>query len=461
MTGVNPISINKREIKGTLLKYVLSSVAAMWVFTIYTMVDGMFVAQGVGPDALAAVNLSMPFINLSFGLSILFGIGASTRASVYKGQGKYEEANRVFTSSILTVLVLSLIVSLLALLNLERLAYILGATDVTLEYVKDYLGVLLLFEICYMTSYALEVMVKADGYPQKAIFIPLLGAVCNIGLDYVFIFHFGWGIAGAAWATGASQLVSFILFGHHFFSRKAGFKFVKIKWGLRDSADTAKLGVSDCVTELSMAAVIFLFNNVLLRISGEEGVVVYTVISYVSQLILMTMVGLNQGMQPLVSYYFGKGEYATQKYILRLSVTSAVFFSVLAFLIGIIHPDPIVAMFIDKAEEYDLFVHGVTAFRLFSFSFLPLGLVVVISGYFTALELPRNAMAISIARGIIFVSVSLFIMTFLFGETGVWLTMAVSETMSLVLALALYAKYKKSEQVSIYGHTGGIIGENS
>lgn len=460
MTDVNPISINKREIKGSLLKYVLSSVAAMWVFTIYTMVDGMFVAQGVGPDALAAVNLSMPFINLSFGLSILFGIGASTRASVCKGQGRYQDADKVFTESILTVLALSIAVSVIALLNLERLAYILGATDVTIGYVKDYLGVLLLFEICYMTGYALEVMVKADGYPQKAIFIPLLGAVCNIGLDYVFIFHFGWGIAGAAWATGASQLVSFVLFAHHFFSKKSGFKFVKIKWSLKDSLNTAKLGVSDCVTELSMAAVIFLFNNVLLRISGEDGVVVYTVISYVSQLILMTMVGLNQGMQPLVSYYFGKGEHATQKYILRLSVITAVFFSVLAFAIGIIHPDPIVAMFIDPVEENELFTHGVSAFKMFSFSFLPLGLVVVISGYFTALEIPRNAMVISIARGLVFVAISLLIMTLLLGETGVWLSMAVSETMSLILALTLYTRYKRKEQPE-NGVIGSMLGERA
>lgn len=448
MTDVNPIRINKSEVRASLLKYVLSSVAAMWVFTIYTMVDGMFVAQGVGPDALAAVNIAMPFINLSFGLSILFGIGASTRASVCKGQGRYKEADRIFTESILTVFVLSIIVSTAALLNLEKLAYLLGATDVTIEYVKDYLGILLLFEICYMTGYALEVMVKADGYPQKAIFIPLLGAVCNIGLDYVFIFHFGWGIAGAAWATGASQLVSLLLFAHHFFSRKSGFKFVKIRWNLRDSIETAKLGVSDCVTELSMAAVIFLFNNVLLRISGEDGVVVYTVISYVSQLILMTMVGLNQGMQPLVSYYFGKGEEHTQKYIFKLSLMTAAFFSVLAFAIGVIYPDPIVAMFIDPAEEQELFLHGVEAFKMFSFSFLPLGIVVVISGYFTALEIPRNAMAISIARGLVFVIISLFAMTFLLGETGVWLSMAVSEAMSLVLALTLYAGYMKKDSLA-------------
>ena len=198
-----------------------------------------------------------------------------------------------------------------------------------------------------------------------------------------------------------------------------------------------------------MGAVIFLFNNALIRISGNDGVVVYTVISYVSQLILMTMVGLNQGMQPLVSFYYGRGELHIKKYIFRLSVIAAVFFSLLAFVLGFSYPDPVVAMFIDPAENYQLFLHGISAFRLFSFSFIPIGLVVLISGYFTALEMPKSAMIISICRGLVFVILALIVMALLFGETGVWLTMAVSETLSLVIALLLYKKNKVNGE-SVY-----------
>ena len=319
MTTLQGKDFNRGEVKKTLLKYVLSSVAAMWVFTLYTMVDGMFVARGVGPDALAAVNLSMPLINTSFGISILFAIGASTRASIYKGREEYDKASHVFTMSTITVFVLSLIVTVICLLNLDTVSDILGATPQTKEYVMDYLRIILLFDVCYMTAYNLEVLVKADGYPQKAIFTPLIGAVMNIGLDYVFIMHFHWGIKGAAWATGISQLVTLIIFTQHFLSRKSGFKFIKMRYSVKEAIHTAKLGISDCVTELSMGAVIFLFNNALIRISGNDGVVVYTVISYVSQLILMTMVGLNQGMQPLVSFYYGRGELHIKNYIFRHS----------------------------------------------------------------------------------------------------------------------------------------------
>ena len=142
----------KLIVKKKFLSYALPSVAAMWVYTIYTMVDGMFVARGVGTTALAAVNIAMPFINTAFALGILFAVGASTKASICRGQDNHEQANRIFTTSAATVFCLAWIVVVIAQLNLERLALMLGATDETLEYVKDYLRIIIMFVPCYMLS---------------------------------------------------------------------------------------------------------------------------------------------------------------------------------------------------------------------------------------------------------------------------------------------------------------------
>lgn len=430
----------KKEIKNRFLKYVIPSVAAMWVYTIYTMVDGMFVARGVGTTALAAVNISMPFINTAFALGILFAVGASTKASIYKGQGDMEKANRVFTMSTVTVFSLALIVAVAALLNLERLAMMLGADETTLPYVKDYLGIIIPFVVCYMTSYNLEVLIKADGYPQKAIATTLAGAATNIILDYVFVMVFHWGIKGAAIATGLSQLMTLSIFLAHFLSRKSGFSFVKIQWKFKEAISMAKIGVADSVTEFSVGAIIFMFNNTLIRVSGNDGVVIYTVIAYVSQLILMTMMGVNQGMQPLVSYYHGREEHKTHKYILRIALIAAGGASVAAFVWGILYPNPVVAVFIDRSADALLYENAVNAFKLFSFSFLPLGVVVILAGYFTALERPKSAMTISICRGLVLVVISLVIMTMLFGEIGIWLSMGVSETIALILAVTMYKR---------------------
>mgnify|MGYP002755105299 FL=1 len=430
----------KKDIKNRFMKYVVPSVAAMWVYTIYTMVDGMFVARGVGTTALAAVNISMPFINTAFALGILFAVGASTKASIYKGQGDMEKANKVFTVSTVTVFSLALIVAIAALLNLERLAMMLGDDETTLPYVKDYLGIIIPFVVCYMTSYNLEVLIKADGYPQKAIVTTLAGAATNIVLDYVFVMVFHWGIKGAAIATGISQLMTLSIFLAHFLSKKSGFSFVKIQWKFKEVVSMAKIGVADSVTEFSVGAIIFLFNNTLIRVSGNDGVVIYTVIAYVSQLILMTMMGINQGMQPLVSYYHGREEHKIHKYILRIALIVAGTASLAAFVWGVLYPNPVVAVFIDRGADALLYENAVNAFKLFSFSFLPLGIVVILAGYFTALERPKSAMTISICRGLVLVVISLIIMTMLFGEIGIWLSMGVSETIALILAVTMYKR---------------------
>lgn len=451
----------KRDIRQKFFGYALPSVAAMWVYTIYTMVDGMFVARGVGTTALAAVNIAMPFINTAFALGILFAVGASTRASIHKGRDDMETANRIFTTSAVTVFTLAWIVVILAQLNLERIALLLGADDETLGYVKDYLRIIIFFVPCYMTSYNLEVLIKADGFPKKAIMTTCAGACTNIVLDALFILVFHWGIKGAAIATGLSQLMTFSIFLSHFLSKKSCFSFVRIRWRLKEVLGFAKLGIADSVTEFSVGVIIFLFNHVLLRVSGNDGVVMYTVIAYVYQLILMTMMGINQGMQPLVSYHHGRGEKTIHQYILKVALLTAATASAAAFLFGVLYPNPVVAVFIDPTQNASLYQGGVSAFKLFSFEFLPLGVVIILTGYFTALEKNKPAMTISMGRGLVFVAICLLSMAALFGETGIWLSMAVSETMALVLALVLYYLLivrKEKRPLPLQEH-GGVLSQ--
>ncbi len=202
----------KKNIIKKFFKYAIPSVISMWIFTIYTMVDGIFVAKGVGEEALAAINISMPLINMAFGLSILFAIGASTKVSFYKGKNDLKSANKTFTLSSFIVFIIGLLFTVIALLNMDSLINILGSTLETKNYVKEYLSILVLFFPLYMTSYHFEVLIKADGYPNKAVITMVVGALVNIFLDYLFVLVFKWGIQGAAIATGLSQLMSFSVF---------------------------------------------------------------------------------------------------------------------------------------------------------------------------------------------------------------------------------------------------------
>ena len=460
----------KQSIKSRFLQYVLPSVAAMWVYTIYTMADGIFVARGVGEQALAAVNLCMPMINGAFSMGILFAVGASTRASICKGRGDTQESNRVFTIGAVTVAAIGLLTALTATLLLPQLARLLGADAETLPYVKGYLGIIVLFLPFYMTSYYLEVLVKADGFPKLAIKTSIAGALTNIVLDAIFVLVFHWGIEGAAVATGLSQAMTFSIYLRHFLARtplrkaavsaangtaanaplstpaaaNPGFTFVRVRWQPQAVVRFAKLGLADCVTELSIGLCIFVFNRTLLAVSGSEGVVIYTVISYFGQLVLMTMMGINQGSQPLISYYYGKGKSEFCSYIFRLALCCAGVCAIVAFVIGFFCPAPIVNIYIDHGTNPELYARGIRAFRLYAPAFLPLGIVIPMMGYFTSLELPKQAMSISLGRGMLFAICALLLLAFLFGEPGIWISAVVSETCTLILALLLYRHDRKS-----------------
>lgn len=459
----------KQSMKSKFIQYVLPSVAAMWVYTIYTMADGIFVARGVGEQALAAVNLCMPIINGAFAMGILFAVGASTRASICKGRGDMRESNHIFTIGAVTVAAIGLLTALGATLLLPQIARLLGADAETLPYVKGYLGIIILFLPFYMTSYYLEVLVKADGFPKLAIKTSLAGALTNIVLDALFVLGFRWGIEGAAIATGLSQAMTFSIYLHHFFARKprhepaacaagshsaaevdtagsqcaAGFAFVRVRWQLQAVLRFVKLGLADCVTELSIGLCTFVFNRTLLAVSGSEGVVIYTVISYFGQLVLMTMMGINQGSQPLISYYHGHGRSDFCSYIFRLALCCAGVCAIIACAIGFLCPSPIVHIYIDRETSPDLFARGILAFRLYAPAFLPLGIVIPMMGYFTSLELPKQAMGISLGRGMLFAICALLLLAFLFGETGVWVSAAVSETCALLLAILFYRKHQR------------------
>ena len=321
-----------------------------------------------------------------------------------------------------------------------------------------------------MTSYYLEVLVKADGFPKLAIKTSIAGALTNIVLDAIFVLVFHWGIEGAAVATGLSQAMTFSIYLRHFLARtplrkaavsaangtaanatlstpaaaNPGFTFVRVRWQPQAVLRFAKLGLADCVTELSIGLCIFVFNRTLLAVSGSEGVVIYTVISYFGQLVLMTMMGINQGSQPLISYYYGKGKSEFCSYIFRLALCCAGVCAIVAFVIGFFCPAPIVNIYIDHGTNPELYARGIRAFRLYAPAFLPLGIVIPMMGYFTSLELPKQAMSISLGRGMLFAICALLLLAFLFGEPGIWISAVVSETCTLILALLLYRHDRKS-----------------
>lgn len=424
-------------------KYVIPSVVSMWVFSIYSMVDGMFVANGVSELALAAVNISLPFINMMFGLALWLTVGTSTLVSIARGEGNEHEANRIFSISFYVLAIISFIITLFAVFNMEHIAYFLGATEETVEYVISYLRIITLFSIFYILSYCLEVLVKTDGFPILATVCMCLGAVTNIGLDYVFVFKLGMGIKGAAWATGFSQVMSFVIFLWHFISKKSNLQFIKCKLDLSIYKTIIPLGLPDCIVEISSGITIFIYNIVLIKLIGNQAVVTYTIISYILNLVLMTMVGISQGIQPLMSFYLGEGNTDNIKKLYKMGIISAISCGVFSLLICRIFGKAIVGIFI-SAEHAEHIAFSVNALNIFSFAFLIMGLNVVTLGFFTAVKKPKYSFIISSLRGIILIPVGIAISVMIGGKEFVWFGVTVSESICALFTIFLKRKFNKT-----------------
>ena len=426
------------------IRFVAPSVLSMWIFSLYSMVDGFFVSHGVGGHALAAVNLSMPYINTVFAIGLILAVGSSTVLSIALGQKDQKLANDCFNQNLVVVALVCSAVSVLTLLNLDGVARFLGSTAPTHGYVREYVGTLAPFMPFFAVSYNLEVQVKAANAPQVSAVGVVSCALTNVLLDYLFVMRFGWGVAGAAAATGIAQVVSTIIFFLFFLRGKAMLRFGRFTPRPELYRRILPLGLADGMTEFSNAIVIFTFNQVILRVIGEGALISYTIISYLNTLVLMTMSGISQGIQPLVSFYHGAGEPRYCEVLRQYGLLTAAVCSVLFLIFSQAAPQLLVGFFLDGSDPA-LFDSSVQALRLYSLCFLLLGFNVIWAGYFTAIEQPFRSLTISMGRACVLPLPCLVFLPMLAGESGVWLAPLASEGICLLLACFLIRRYRREQ----------------
>lgn len=439
------MKLEGKSLKGDFMRFIIPSIVAQWVFALYTMVDGMFVAKGVSEVALTAVNIAMPYVMTLFSISILFAVGTSTVVAIMLGENRAQKANEVFTQNIVLLSIFSIILTVIVMLNLKELAIFLGATEFNMVYVMEYLKYLVPFSGLFILSYSFETLIKTDGYPKMAMIIVTGGSVLNVVLDYLMVIRWNMGIGGAALATSISHAVIIVFYLLHFCQKKGMIAFAKFKLDLPLVWRELKNGISSGITELSAGLIIFLFNQAILIYLTEEALVSYTIISYVNSIVIMSMVGIAQGYQPLVSYYFGQKNTLKCKKLLKYGLVAVVITSIVSVGGCFMAADWIVNLFIDPSMA-TLRAYSATVLRIFSLSFLIAGYNIVISGYFTAVEKPVAATSISLCRTIIMLVISLAVMTALFQGAGIWWSATFAEILTLIVTGFLFLRYLKSPQ---------------
>lgn len=435
---ITTVSINKK-----FFSYIIPSLSAMIIFSLYSMVDGFFVSKYVGVEALSAVNLSMPFINIVFALGIIAAVGSQTMCGVFIGRKNYMKANKIFSFNIKTVTIFSIILTVLFYFNMDTIARLLGATEDLGPLVIEYLGNIVYFVPFLMISYNFEVMVKVDGFPRLAVATVITCGLSNVILDYVFVGLMGHGLAGAAVATGFSQVISTVVYLIHFTVGKSNLEFVEVKFSFDTLKSIFSLGVGDFVSEVGIAMIVLFYNIFIIKFLGEKSIATFSVISYVNNLALTCFAGITQGTQPLLSYYYGKKDYDSLKKLFRLA-TAAIFVTGVVFLAASqLFPERIFRIFLDVDKE--TLSYSVESLRKFSISFMITGFNVLIAAVCVSFLKPKYSVTINILRSFVTIYLALFVLTML-EPTLIWFASALSEAVTLIFAYYFYRKLSRENQ---------------
>lgn len=440
--------------KQSLLKqffhFSAATVASLMVFSLYSIVDGLFVARGVGEYAMTAVNLSVPFVNLLFSIAVIFAVGTSTIIAYLLGQKNAQSANKLFSQNLATLAVIGVTISVLVLAFTEPLARLLGAEEVTLEYTIHYLQGLAPFAVCFMISYNLEVLVKTDGRPRLALVTVCVGCVTNCVLDYLAIFHWGLGIWGAAAATGVSQLLTCLIYLTHFLGKHTTFHPVRFRMDWKIYRRLLPIGISDGLTELCNGLMIFLFNHTILRCIGTDGLVAYTIIAYANTLVINITMGVSQGSQPLISFQNGRGDGTAIGNLLRYGLRTMCGIAAVCFTVLFLAAPKLVAVYLPEAGA-EMLTFATDAFRRYSLCYLPVGFNIYIAGFLTAMERPLPAVSISTGRGLILQGSILLLLAAVLGGGSIWVAPVISEVLCLGLSVFFLLRLRRTHPVFAKG----------
>lgn len=430
------------------LKYIIPSILSMWVYALYTMVDGFFVSNFCGEVEFSAINISMPIVTSFFALGILFSIGTQALVGFNFGQKNIKTANEVFTTGIVSILFVGILYTILISVFLRDIIEFLGSTSETHDYVYEYLRTVVPFGVFFMTTYQLEVLVKVDGFPIISAVSVLVAALTNLLLDYVFIAQFDWGLRGAALGTGIAQVVSTALMTAHFLKRKGNIAFSK-SINFKNLKKTLPLGGGDALAEIAIGYTVLLFNTTLQKYMGKEGVIIYTVISYVSIFATVTMTGIAQGLAPLFSYENGRNDMGKIKQLIKLGFLSVVFIGTVFIFVLQLFSSEIVGFFLNENSE--LFNSATAAIMKYSSAYIFIGINVLMVTLFASLRKGKCAILISLLRTPIFITIVMKIYELAFQDDKIWFVPAVSEILTCIISIYILNRivFKNKKMASV------------
>ena len=417
----------------TFWRYCLPAIAGMVVTSLYVIVDGIFIGRGVGATALAAVNIVWPFLSLLQAVSMLIAIGGGTVTAIAFAEGRIRDGNAVFLRSALVLLVFAACFTLAGLIFARPLSLLGGATELLLPEAMTYLRFFSLFGVFWCLLLFLSVFVRNDGAPGLVWIAMLVGTVCNIVLDYIFIFRFGWGLMGSGLATGLGQLGGVLVLSWHFIKKRGQLRLGRLPLRRADYGHYLRAGTPEFVMQMTFPVGLLCYNWVLIRSLGEMAVAAYSVIGYITSIALAILIGMADGVQPLLSHSHGRRDaVALRAYFRRglaanLSVAAIFYLLIYCFAEGLVWV---------VSEDAALIAQAVPALRVNALTIIFAAPALMCITRFLAVRATARANLISIGRaafGLLFVP----LFPLLFGGESVWAAGVWAEAAGLLLAIVL------------------------
>ena len=443
----NPLGI--APVGGLIRKFAVPAIISMLVSAMYNIVDQIFIGQGVGMLGNAATNVAFPVTTIATALALLLGIGGASNYNLEMGAGHEKKASSIAGTALSSLVILGTILAIIVLVFLQPLLSLFGATKDVMPYAVDYLGITAVGLPFYVLSVGGNHLVRADRSPTYSMTCVLTGAIINNILDPLFIFGFGWGIKGAAWATVIGQIVSGILVIIYFAKlRKMYLDRSMLKPSLGCLGAIISLGMASCINQIAMAVVQIVMNNILRNYGGlsvygsDIPIACVGVISKVNMVFMAICIGITQGCQPIWGFNYGARKYDRVRLAYRYSVTACTVIATIFFICFQVFPHQIVSIFGTGSDLYFQFAERYL--KIFMFMTFANGIQPVSSGFFTSIGKAKLGIVMSLTRQVLFLLPLILVFSVTMGIDGVMYAGPIADAAAFVLAVLFARKELKA-----------------
>ena len=436
LTSNNPELLGTEPVGKLLKRYALPAIIAMSSSSLYNIIDSIFIGHGVGPMAMSGLAIAMPLMNLLTAFGALIGVGASSLTSIRLGQGNKQRAFLILSNAVMLNVVIGLTLTIIGLVFLDPILYSFGASDATIPYARDFMRIILAGNVVTHVFLGLNEILRASGYPKKAMTFMLITVLIVICLNPLFIFGFRWGVKGSAFATLIGQCVALGLELTHFLNKK---HFLYLKRGTFRFMSTIvrkviSIGLAPFLLNICASIVVIFINNALKRTEGDISIGAYGIVNRVLMLFVMIVNGFNQGMQPIVGFNFGARQFGRVTAVYRLTVFCAVCVTTFGFLLGHFFPHWVAGIFTTDETLLNVAELGLKTALL---AFPIVGFQIISSGFFQYIGKPQKAILLSLTRQLLFLLPLLAILPGIYGAKGVWISLPIADVLSAILAAVL------------------------